>query len=138
MVPVTSDVPADPAPARGPGSLVIAAIGLLLVLAIVSFPIHIGPGSDHGRHSCGNALHMDVSRWQNGPDGPYRDIAHRVCTEARVTRVTWAVVVASTTLLVSLVALRRHGATGGRRSRPNPWRIGPPPPGEDSGTTRVE
>jgi hypothetical protein len=70
---------------------------------------------------------MDLSRWQNGPDGPYRDIAHRACTEARVTRVAWAAVVVSATVLISLMLLRRPGQSTTDRSRPSPWRIGPSP-----------
>jgi multidrug efflux pump subunit AcrB len=88
---------------------VTVAVGIAIVVGLLLTPVRLQPApGDHEAASCGTAVRMDLSRWTNGPDGQYRDMAREVCTRKRITRIVWAALAASGTFASAAVALTQR------------------------------
>ncbi|MBQ0904330.1 hypothetical protein [Micromonospora sp. U21] len=87
-------------------------VGTVVVVLLLTLPIHIlGPG-DHEQKSCGNALSMDLDYWTGPSDGNYWEKAYRTCNSKRTDRLGQALGVVSLTVLAATLL----GAGTRRRS----------------------
>lgn len=95
----------------------VALAGVVVILALLFWPIStLGPG-DHERERCGNALSLDLDQWRDVPDGEYLERAFRHCTGQRLDRIAQAVALGSATFLTVTILLGRRSRSLGPASR---------------------
>jgi hypothetical protein len=99
----TKGTPTRPRYAAWLGESLVALLGTVVVVLLLTLPIRtFGPG-DHEEQSCGNALTLDLDRWRDTTDGDYWDGAFQDCTTQRIDRVAIAVGAVSVTVLILAV-----------------------------------
>lgn len=94
----------------------VALLGAIVVVLLLLFPIEIRVAGNHEGTTCGNTLAMDLDRWVDSADGPYRERAFQSCTAKRIDRIGQAVgVTALTVLAVTLLITRDRRRSGAER-----------------------
>lgn len=97
---------------------VVALIGTIAVMLLLTWPIRIGPGDHEKNAICGNAWGLDLTRWQVSTGENYVEQAFHSCNAERIDRITKAVgVVSVTVLIVTFLGLQ---ARRNKVDRPTP------------------